>query len=210
MVFHHASLPEISINDIDFLFQNYLNILYDKVNKKLLTESVTQKKIVETYGEILYPGIDKLMTSITLTENDIFIDLGSGKGQITIQFFLKSLVKKAIGIEIVPDLHREAVEASLILQQELPGFYEEGRQLSFVSGSFLEIPFQTATVALINSTCFTQSLLNQLGTILENTPSIHTVFSLRPISTLQRLIFKKVIRVECSWDSALCYLYRAE
>ena len=207
---NQAFLPTMSIKDIDALFQNYLNILYEKVNKKQVTASLRQENVFETYGEILYPSIDKLMSSIQLTEHDVFVDLGSGKGQIVIHFFLKSLVKAAYGIEIVPKLHQDAVTAAQILQQELPPFFDNGRQLTFMSGTFLEIPFKTATVALINSTCFTQSLLNQLGTIIENTPSIHTVLSLRPINTLQRLGFKKIIRIECSWDSALCYLYTSK
>ena len=128
-------------------------------------------------------------------------------GKIVIQFFLKSMIKAAYGIELIPELHQQAQSAAKKLQRDLPDFFTGDRKVTFLPGSFLEIPFSTATVALVNSACFTQSLINELGKKLENTPSIHTVLSLRPIHTLLRLDFKKVIRIECSWDSALCYIY---
>ncbi len=207
MFLNQSSLPELSINDIDTLCQHYLNILYSEVEKKRVTSASSKKNIVETYGEILYQSVNKLISAIQLTENDIFVDLGSGMGKIVIQFFLKSMIKAAYGIELLPHLHQNAVEAAKTLQHDLPCFYNGTRQLIFLLGSFLDTPFKTATIVLITSTCFTQSLLNELGIIIENTPSIHTVLCLHPIRTLQRLVFKKVIRIECSWDTALCYIY---
>lgn len=206
MLFNQACSPALSIHDTDTLCQYYITILYDGVQRSK-ADNLANNPIYETYGEVLYPSVDKLLRAITLTEKDIFIDLGSGMGKIVIQFFLKSMVKAAYGIELKPDLHQLALNAAARLQCDLPEFYIGGRQLTFLSGSFLETPFTTATVALINPACFPQSLLNKLGTILEDTPSIHTVLSLRPISTLRRLVFMKVIRIECSWDSALCYVY---
>ena len=209
MFLNQSSLPELSISDIDTLCQHYLTILYSEVQKTHVACAVSKTNIVETYGEILYPSVNKLISAIQLTENDIFIDLGSGMGKLVIHFFLKSNIKAAYGIELVPHLHQKAMEAANMLHHDLPCFYHDARQLNFILGSFLDIPFKTATIALITSTCFTQSLLNELGVIIENTPSIHTVLSLHPIGTLQRLAFKKAIRIECSWGTALCYIYGA-
>jgi hypothetical protein len=194
---------KFNINDIDALCQNYLAILYHDVQRN----RASVENICESYGEILYPGVDKLLSAIKLSVQDIFVDYGSGLGKMVIQVFLKSLVKEAYGIEIVPELHQHALHAAQRLKQELPEFYEENRKLTFLVGNFLEIPLTKVTVALINSTCFTQQLLNDLGKQIEHTPSIHTVLSMRPIHTLERLPFKKTVRIECSWDTALCYIY---
>lgn len=204
MLFHQNSSSELSINDIDILCQNYLTILYHEAKRK--NESVVTN-VCETYGEILYPSVDKLISVIKPSKSDVFVDYGSGFGKMVIQVFLKSLVREAYGIESVPQLHQHASNVAQRLQHDLPGFYHGGRKLDFVLGSFLEVPLTTVTIAFVNSTCFTQLLLNSLGSRLELTPSIHTVLSLRPISVLERLSFKKVIRIECSWDSALCYVY---
>ena len=189
---------------MDTLCQNYLTILYHDVQR----EMVSVKNICESYGEILYPSVDKLLSAIELSDRDVFVDYGSGLGKIVIQIFLKSLVKEAYGIEILPELHLHALNASQRLQHDLPEFYKNERKLTFLLGNFLEIPLSKATVALVNSTCFTQQLLSDLGKIIEHTRNIHTVLSLRPIHTLQRLVFKKSIRIECSWDTTLCYIYR--
>jgi hypothetical protein len=100
------------------------------------------------------------------------------------------------------------MNSSQKLQQDLPDFFTEDRKLTFLLGNFLETPLSKATIALVNSTCFTPQLLSDLGEIIERSPNIHTVLSLRPIHTLRRLVFKKTIRVECSWDTTLCYLYK--
>jgi hypothetical protein len=204
VLFNKISLTDLSINDIDTLCQHYLAILYHDVQGKRV--SITNN-ICETYGEILYPSVDKILSVIQPSDSDVFVDYGSGLGKMVIQVFLKSLVKEAYGIEISPELYQHSLNAAQRLQSDLPGFYQNGRKLTFFLGNFLEIPLTTVTIAMVTSTCFTQSLLNQLGKIIEYTPSIHTVLSLRPISILERLTFKKTIRIECSWDTELCYVY---
>ncbi len=155
--------------------------------------------ITNTQGEILAPSIEKLFKKVPLSAQDIFVDLGSGRGQITKQVFLQTEVKEAWGIECLELLHLEAIK-------ELP--VSEGRRLNFILGDFLNYSLMGATVALINSACFGPKLLNPLGERLNQTTSIKTVCTLRPILTLTRLQFIKTIRVECSWDSALCYIYQ--
>ena len=206
-MFDQTSFAELSINDIDTLYQHYLAILYHESQRK---SNSNTKDICETYGEILYSGVDKILSIIQPTEHDVFADYGSGLGKVVIQVFLKSLVREAYGIESVPELHQYALKSAQRIQNELPEFYQNGRSLHFLLGNFLEEPIPSVTIAFVNATCFTQSLLNGLGKILELTPSIHTVLSMRPIGVLERLPFKRTIRIECSWDAALCYVYSTE
>lgn len=204
MPLRQTALSELSINDIDLLCQHYLTILYHDTRGR--SDSV-KNHVCETYGEILYSGVDKILSVIQPSKNDVFVDYGSGLGKIVIHAFLKSLVREAHGIESVPALYQQAMNAAQRLQHELPGFYQGRRKLTFLLGNFLELPLTNVTIALVNATCFTQSLLNELGKILDQTPSIHTVLSLRPISIFERFVFKRTIRIECSWDTALCYVY---
>lgn len=194
--------------DTNFLCEQYLNLVYQKNPVQAIKRHV-KNTISETYGEILYSSISKLLALIPIKASDSFIDFGSGMGKAALHVFLTTDIKEVYGIEIITDLHERASEALAKIQQDLPEFFAGNRQLNFIKGSFLEILFPTVTIALVNSTCFTQALLNDLGNIIDTTPTIHTVFSLRPINSLKRLVFKKAIRIECSWDSALCYLYKA-
>lgn len=183
--------------------QRYLHRVYQSAT---ITRS---KTITETYGEVLYPSMYLLLSLISISKEDIFVDLGSGLGKVVLQWFLQSPVKKALGIELIPELHIQAERIAKRVAIECPEFFAQDRVLQLMQGSFFDISFQEATIIFLGSPCFSPKMLHQLGHLIENTPSIHTVLSLRPLLHLTRLQFKKVIRVECSWDSALCYIYQA-
>lgn len=186
----------------DLICQKYLNILYHQV-----ISYYRPTNIAETSGEILYESIHKLIPMMRLKENDVFVDLGSANGKIVSQIFLTTPVKTSIGIEIVPELHSAAMKVSQQIKNDLPYFYENNRDMTFIQADFLNKSLDSMTVALINATCFPPSLLNELGKIINNTATIRLVLSLRPLVTLKRLVCKKVIPIECSWDTTLCYCY---
>lgn len=190
------------INENHIRRQQYLAALYQ------LTPTCERKKntMAETYGEILVPSVTKLLSQLALTEEDIFIDFGSGIGKIVAQVFLQTQIKAAYGIEIVPEFHQQAIKISETIQQDFPQLFND-RKLQFINEDFLQASLPLATFAIINATCFSQKLLCDLGVLINHMPKMHTVFTLRPIATLQRLVFKKTLQVECSWDSVLCYLY---
>src|SRR5262245_5708685 len=98
---HSGLIPNINPNRV---CQQYLNILYHNIYGHRLNHR-QNKSISETYGEILYPSIDKLLTELSLTEQDVFLDFGSGLGKVVIQVFLRSEVKESCGIEIIPELY---------------------------------------------------------------------------------------------------------
>lgn len=201
----HQSYSTI-LTDPNCLCQHYLHIVYQEL-KKENPSSVHARVLSESYGEILYASVHKLLTFVVLSEQDIFADLGSGAGKVAAQVFLSSPVREAIGIEIRPEFHKQAILASERIYRELACFYEGDRKLTYLLGSFFECSFSNATVVFLNSTCYTQTMLDALGDLIEAQSSIRAVYSLRPLNTLQRLSIKKAIRIECSWDSALCYFY---
>lgn len=184
------------------IYEQYLNILYRDT-----IANFNPSTIAETSGEILYGSINKLIPHLNLNEQDVFADLGSAKGKIVSQIFLTTPVKSAIGVEIVPELHQIAASVSERIQNDLPHLYENQREMTFICGDFLKIPLERVTVAVVNATCFPPSLVDELGAVIDNTSSIRSVFSLRPLAKLQRLAFRKVIPIECSWDSTLGYFY---
>lgn len=183
----------------------YLNALYQDASR-LFTLS-TKHPITETYGEILFPSITKIINKINIGPSDVFLDFGSGLGKVVVQFFLQTEIKSAYGIEINPTLHHTATQILNRMKQEQPHCFQNYRTLTFIRGNFLKTKLPQATIVLLGSPCFSQPMLNEIGKMLNQMESAHTVLSLRPIPSLQRLPFKTAFRVECSWDSALCYLY---
>lgn len=190
--------------------QRYLSKVYKLVNESVSGPIDTSMDKNLTQGEILCAGINKILSHVAISQDDIFVDLGSGTGRIVLQVFLQSQVKEALGIEFIPELHQQATLAANHVLNDLPELCQGGRRLDFISGSFFEVPFEHATIALISATCFDQRLLFNLGKLINKHPNIHTVISLRPLLTLERLVFKKAFRVQCSWDVAQCYIYRIE
>lgn len=192
----------LSIDDIDKRCQDFLNTVYTPCSSLPNKNAITQ-----TDGEILYASVTKLMSVMCLTEQDVFVDLGSGAGKIVAQVFLRSRVAEALGIEIGPELNEQAQAVSAKIQMVLPELYL-GRKLTFLLGDFFQLPLGQPTVVLINSTCFSLPMLHRLGEQINELPSVRMVLSLRPLHTLKYLEFKKAMRVECTWDSALCYVYK--
>lgn len=181
-------------------YQRYLAYLYNKKSKVQSTTTIAQ-----TSGEVLYPSISKLIHVLQIKDEDVVVDLGSGIGQIVLQFFLLTHAKEVIGIEIVSSQHEQASRALSQCKKDLPALFTD-RQVTFLQGSFFDIPFTQANVIFINSVCFTQEMLLKLVVLLNAMTHLRVVLSTRALYGL-RLRLKKIIRIECSWDSALCYYY---
>ncbi|MFT3742624.1 MAG: hypothetical protein QM752_08255 [Gammaproteobacteria bacterium] len=180
----------LNANQANDVCESYLAYLYAQT-QPTISSTPSQKILSETNGAILYPAITQCLTSLHLTEQDILVDLGSASGRIVLQAFLTTDIKEAWGMEIVPSLHQQALAVSQIVKKDLPEFFIN-RQLKFLQASFLETPLAPATVAIINATCFGLDILHPLGKVIENTPSIHTVVTLRPLLNLRRLKVRKV------------------
>lgn len=174
--------------------KTYLHSLYQDVDPCIFTRDT----ISETYGEILFEGIEKILKKIQFNESDVIYDLGSGLGKVIVQIALQHSVKKLCGIELNARINEYAQRAKKMIGKP---------DVHFICGSFLEVPFNDATIIFILSPCFTQSMLWSLGDIINHLPNIKTVMTLRAIPNLA-IPFKQSFRVEGTWDSALCYLYQ--
>ncbi|XP_076356018.1 histone-lysine N-methyltransferase, H3 lysine-79 specific-like [Tachypleus tridentatus] len=66
----------------------------------------------EVYGETSYEFVAQMIQEITLSKDDVFIDLGSGLGQVVLQLAAMSPCKMCIGIEKadVPTHYAEAMD----------------------------------------------------------------------------------------------------
>ncbi len=147
-----------------------------------------------------------MLKQITLSSDDVFLDLGSGIGKCALQVFMQSDVHKVVGIEAALPLHEQALHVSQQVKSDFPLFWENERQLNYTGENFLQANWQQATVVYTCSTCFTQELLVAIANKINLQPTVKQVLSLRPLPTL-KMPLKKVFSVECSWDSALCFQY---
>jgi SAM-dependent methyltransferase len=199
-------------SELDELFQTYVDYLYQGTTGQIQypteqSQAMLDQKICVTYGELLFPSLALLLNSLPLTEHDTFLDMGSGLGKLAIMAFYLGPMPRVRGIEASLALYEQSIKPLAQLKIDCPELFAGLRRLKFEYGNFLEADLSDITVAYCCSTCFSQSLLCEIGHKVNKTPSIRYLLSLRPVPTLTRLKFKKVVELECSWDSALCYVY---
>ena len=192
--------------ETNLLCKHYLSLIYQQIQPpaKLI---ISKKNITQTNGEILFEDKTKLFKLIKLNKHDILYDLGSGAGKIILHAFLQTPIKKAVGIEIRSDLYQEAMLAAAIMQKDFPELFHQLHQLEFQLGSFFDISFDEATIIIINATCYSQPMLFNIGQHINQSPNTRCIVSLRPILNLTRLSLNQIIKIQCSWDSVLAYIY---
>lgn len=194
------------------LYQAYFNDVYKDLNsftrfEKGEFENLQQQHICATYGELEYASVIKLLKYAKVTEQDTFLDLGSGNGKLLMQVYLQTSAKLCLGIEAVSALVEQAQMVKAQCLQDMQYQESAEHQLQFVTGNFLHTDWQNATIVYTCSTCYTPELLNEIGNKINHENSVKQVYSLKPLPTLTRLKLRTVFRVECSWDSALCFMY---
>eukprot|EP00644_Phytophthora_capsici_P014359 jgi/Phyca11/98621/e_gw1.3.899.1 len=108
-------------------------------------------------GEILPAGVDSLIDSIGyIDDQDIFLDVGCGLGNVLVQFALQTLVSKCYGIEV----REEVLFHGLQLMDETPSLRDYCGKVSMVCAEAstiqlaFERPYSQATIILANYRLF--------------------------------------------------------
>jgi len=197
--------------EFDQLCQEYVNALYQNVTGFVTyepgeKEAAVEKKIFMTYGEILYPGVNRLIDYMEINENDVLYDMGSGVGKVALQYFLKSPLKKAVGIEAHQGRHTSALQVYDQVKKEFPELFAGGRILDSVSQNFLEADISDATILFVASTCYSEDLLADIGKLADaKCPKLKYIASHKPIPNKLPLV--SIVDIECSWDTAKSHFY---
>jgi hypothetical protein len=201
----------LSPEEYDNLCQEYMNAVYHGVSGFISyepgeKEAGEKKKVYLTYGEMLYPSVSKIINYLgDINENDVFYDLGSGIGKVGLQFFLRSPVKKARGIEYSATRNKYAEQVYAQVQKEFPELVA-GRILDCINGNFLEQDISDATIIYACSTCYSEELLADIGKMIDaQCPNIRYIATNKHIPN--KLPFDRALEVECSWDKTKWQIY---
>jgi len=167
-----------------------------------------QNQVFLTYGEIIAPSVDYLLSIIELTEDDVFLDLGSGVGKLCLQVLMRSTAKKVYGIEAHEIRHSISEHAWKKVKRKRPYFGKSNRELIFLKDNFLNFDFSPVTVIFMCSTCFGHELMESIATKINDAPLIRIAISMKEIPNLSRLSLYKKIDIKTSWnESSPCYIY---
>uniref|UniRef100_A0A0N5A337 Histone-lysine N-methyltransferase, H3 lysine-79 specific n=1 Tax=Parastrongyloides trichosuri TaxID=131310 RepID=A0A0N5A337_PARTI len=91
----HVKSIRLTSNEYKFL-NDYL---YGKFFENFNELKNKDRKYDNPYGEVTYEGFNVLLRELNLREKDVFVDMGSGVGQLLFQASALTEVEKVIGIE---------------------------------------------------------------------------------------------------------------
>ena len=142
-----------------------------------------------------------------MAPDDVFCDLGSGVCKVVVQAFLKTPAKRCFGIEASQARYASSTQVLKRLHVESPGLFLDGqRELDFYHGNFLRGDLGDTTVVYAGSTCYSTQLMAKIAEMIDRTPSIRCVMSLKPLSC--SLPLDQIIDVETTWVSlSKCHVY---
>jgi len=190
---------------MDELIQTYFDKLYTPFKAEITKTQTCDSD--QTYGELYYYSVVKLLKYLTLKEKDHFLDIGSGLGKIVAQTFLTTKVASSTGIEINEERHTIANSAKETLMQHLPDLFMNRKSLNIILGDFLKAEFHNITVIYTSSIVFSFPLLQAMGEKINNMKSVQKVASLRKLPNLDNFQLTDKIFLHGNWDYVACHIY---
>ncbi|CAJ0944142.1 unnamed protein product, partial [Mesorhabditis belari] len=117
----------------------------------------------EVYGETSYEQMELMLEEIKPTENDVFVDLGSGVGHLVCYVAGRTKVKKAVGIEKAKFPSSCAIQMDRTFKNLMRWHGKRVKNFDLYEGDFLDQKFrklitEEATIIFINNFAFTADL----------------------------------------------------
>jgi hypothetical protein len=185
--------------------------LYTGINSYLLKKNDPYKKlkehnkndVVETYGEILPKGVDRIINNISIDKNDVFFDLGCGCGKVVTQFYYQTCVKSSNGVEFSTTRFSQAQEIKEKIKIT-------DNRLNFYRSNFFNIDLSHGTIFYIASTCFNKETMKKIWDKISNNKNLNAIIVLTRFPKtcdFSRVKRTKSIEVNCSWDKSGAKIY---
>ena len=154
-----------------------------------------------TYGEITPAGLSELIKHLEpITEQDLWVDLGSGVGKVVIQVVLETLAS-ALGAELA----HARIEGAQRVKQELvnQGILKDPSRLTFKEENITKTPLNEATIVFMCSTCFSDELMNAIVNNAKSAPRLRYLISLKPLPAESQSAFalKETLTLPMTWSS---------
>lgn len=160
-----------SNNDIDIF---YTDSNFDTINENafidgLITPILRQAGNKELfYGEIEREGVDIIIDFIdkncSISDDDVFLDLGSGFGKICLHFSYKSKFKKIFGVELNNEYYLNSIKIKNLLNES---------KVNFMNADLYKLNLSFANFIFHNNLTFTDESVNSIWSRLK--PQTHYI-----------------------------------
>ncbi|CAE8711358.1 unnamed protein product [Polarella glacialis] len=159
--------------------------------------SFRPRRHAATYGEISLEGMRSLLKAASVGEDDVFCDLGSGRGRAVLQAHLTTKARRVLGVELSAERHTRARAA--LDRMRSNGLGDPTREVEFCHGDMLEQDLRGVSVVYCASLAFRAEVVETLFRKLR-------LFTMKPMSSalgseLQHLEPRGSLPVACSWSS---------
>lgn len=120
----------------------------------------------EVYGETSYELVCQMIEQIEISPDDVFIDLGSGVGQVVLQMAGTLPLKACIGIERADVPSRYAESMDRLFKMWMKWFGKRINEYQLIKGDFLvdehREKINSATIVFVNNFAFGPNVDHQL------------------------------------------------
>jgi SAM-dependent methyltransferase len=151
-----------------------------------------------TYGEITDEAVQTLINELAPTTQDVFYDLGSGIGRMTVKMYLDSPVKKSVGIELSPTRHHYALNIKKELENHQK--LQKDRLLDFCNEDIVMSTIDDATILYCASTCFSNELMQALTEKFSKLKKGLRILTLRQLSPNKAFKLLKQYTLPMTWS----------
>ena len=147
--------------------------IFGSVSKRDINHSGA--RVEHNAGELTFSGAMEMMKHLgDLNEGDVFVDIGSGLGNVVVQVALQSNVGKSVGIDIREDL----IELSRRRIEENKKQYNQLEKVNLINEDITVMnatELQDATIVFCNNKLFSPKAVLALGAILCDLPNAKLV-----------------------------------
>ena len=149
-----------------------------------------------TYGELQPTATLRLLASLALTPDDVFVDLGAGIGKVALAAAMYTPVGHARGVE----LSEERVSlANIARQRAVDARRVDPRRYSVRCDDICTAAVNDVTVAYTCSTAFSTRFLMRLASHVATAPRIRCFLTFRDLDPHPAWRLDHVVRLDVSW-----------
>lgn len=170
-------------------------------------------RLSHVYGELTFSAWDTALDELDLSQDDVFYDLGGGRGNVVLQVALTTPVKKNVSIELSKTRHEEAVRALEKIQEngvtDAKGNPFDPKRIVLIEADILKSDFSDATVIYQNSTLFPKKLIEGILDKTLQIPRSVTLISTKRLPKHEQLYHAKTLIVAATWHANIpLYFYK--
>tara|TARA_E500000178_G_C16905307_1_gene699993 strand:- start:495 stop:1169 length:675 start_codon:yes stop_codon:yes gene_type:complete len=184
----------ISNQELKNIFTSFLAPIKTQEDLELSKKN----NVTNTYGTITPDGIKTLIDNLDISKDDSFIDLGSGIGNVVIQFAINTNVKKADGVEFLKSRIEKSKE---YIEKFKEKYYNKINKISIKQDDIKNVNFDDYNIFFTCSTCFPNELMTIINDKAEKNINLKYLITQKKLSENTKLKLLKTIDLNCSWDS---------